>query len=89
MTSTDPSPASSDRLSLLYHLSQTFNSSLDLDEVLNSVMDEVISVTGAERGFVALLEADGGSISSPWREGWTRRPSMIPSFRFLAVWWSA
>jgi len=62
MTSTDPSPASSDRLSLLYRLSQTFNSSLDLDEVLNSVMDEVISVTGAERGFVTLLDADGGSI---------------------------
>ena len=62
MTSIDPSPASSDRLSLLYRLSQTFNSSLDLDEVLNSVMDEVISVTGAERGFVTLLEADGASI---------------------------
>lgn len=62
MTSTDPSPASSDRLSLLYRLSQTFNSSLDLDEVLNRVMDEVIAATGAERGFVTLLEANGGSI---------------------------
>jgi sigma-B regulation protein RsbU (phosphoserine phosphatase) len=62
MTSTDPSSASSDRLSLLYRLSQTFNSSLDLDEVLNGVMDEVIAATGAERGFVTLLEPNGGSI---------------------------
>ena len=41
-----------ERLALLYHLSQTFNSSLDLDEVLNRVMDEVIAATQAERGFV-------------------------------------
>lgn len=45
-----------DRLALLYQLSQTFNSSLDLDEVLNRVMDEVIAATRAERGFVMLKE---------------------------------
>ncbi len=50
---------SGDRLALLYRLSQAFNSSLDLDEVLNRVMDEVIAVTRAERGFVMLHEADG------------------------------
>jgi sigma-B regulation protein RsbU (phosphoserine phosphatase) len=50
---------SKDRLALLYHLSQTFNSSLDLDEVLNRVMDEVIRATHAERGFVMLQEEDG------------------------------
>jgi sigma-B regulation protein RsbU (phosphoserine phosphatase) len=52
-----PQP-SGDRLALLYRLSQTFNSSLDLDEVLNRVMDEVIAATRAERGFVMLREAD-------------------------------
>ncbi len=50
---------SSERLALLYRLSQTFNSSLDLDEVLNKVMDEVIAATRAERGFVMLRGADG------------------------------
>lgn len=50
--STSQLPA--ERLSLLYNLSQTFNSSLDLEEVLNMVMDEVISATNAERGFVVL-----------------------------------
>ena len=48
-----------ERLALLYHLSQTFNSSLDLDEVLNRVMDEVIAATQAERGFVTLRGDDG------------------------------
>ena len=47
------------RFALLYHLSQTFNSSLDLDEVLDRVMDEVIEAIGAERGFVALRDEDG------------------------------
>ena len=54
-----PSPGESapaDRLALLYHLSQTFNSSLDLDEVLNRVIDEVIVATRAERGFVMLRD---------------------------------
>jgi sigma-B regulation protein RsbU (phosphoserine phosphatase) len=59
MIARNPSQPSSDRLALLYRLSQTFNSSLDLDEVLNRVMDEVIAVTRAERGFVMLREADG------------------------------
>jgi sigma-B regulation protein RsbU (phosphoserine phosphatase) len=59
MTTTDPSQLSSDRLTLLYHLSQTFNSSLDLDEVLKRVMDEIIAAMGAERGFVMLREDDG------------------------------
>ena len=49
-----------DRLALLYRVSQTFTSSLDLDTVLNRVMDEVIGVTSAERGFVMLRDADGG-----------------------------
>jgi len=48
-----------DRLALLYRVSQAFSSSLDLDEVLNRVMDEVIAATRAERGFLMLRDADG------------------------------
>ena len=44
MTVSDAVQPSSDRLELLYRLSQAFNSSLDLDEVLNRVLDEVIAV---------------------------------------------
>ncbi len=57
--SIDPSDPPADRFALLYRLSQAFNSSLDLDEVLNRVMDEVITATHAERGFVTLREPDG------------------------------
>ncbi len=61
--------ASAAHLALLYRLSQTFNSSLDLAEVLNRVMDEVIAATHAERGFVMLREPfviyAGGRASFP------------------------
>jgi len=50
---------SADRLALLYRVSQTFNSSLDLDEVLNRVIDEVIAAVRAERGFLMLRDAAG------------------------------
>ncbi len=55
-----PTPVSGSRFELLYQLSQTFNASLDLDEVLDRVMDEVIAAVGAERGFVALKDGQGG-----------------------------
>jgi serine phosphatase RsbU (regulator of sigma subunit) len=51
---------SGERLALLYQLTRTFSSSLDLDEVLNTVMDEVIAACRAERGFLMLREPDGG-----------------------------
>ena len=47
-----------DRLSLLYRISQTINSSLDLDRVMEVLMDEVISATNAERGFLMILGED-------------------------------
>ena len=47
---------SSARLELLYRISQTINSSLDLDVVMESLMDEVIFATRAERGFLMLYD---------------------------------
>jgi sigma-B regulation protein RsbU (phosphoserine phosphatase) len=62
MTDTASSAPSSERLALLCHVSQQFNSSLDLDQVLNTVMDEIIAATRAERGFVMLREDDGALV---------------------------
>ncbi len=57
---TEPSPKlTADRLALVYQLSKTFNSSLDLEDVLNTVMDEVIAAIHAERGFVVLRTDEG------------------------------
>ena len=47
-------------VTLLIRITQAFNSSLELDVVLNRVMDEVIEATGAERGFVMLQSPIGG-----------------------------
>ena len=59
MTTSHTSPASEDHHHLLLRLAETFNSSLELDAVLNMVMDEVISAVRAERGFVMLKETHG------------------------------
>jgi signal transduction histidine kinase len=51
------------RLAALYNVSQVLGTSLDLDQVLNQVMDAVIDLTGAERGFLMLLEGERGELS--------------------------
>jgi phosphoserine phosphatase RsbU/P len=47
-----------EHLLTLYEITRTMNSSLDFDEVLNNVMDSVMQVTRAQRGF--LMIDDGG-----------------------------
>jgi serine phosphatase RsbU (regulator of sigma subunit) len=69
-----------DRLALLCRLSQTFNSSLNLDEVLNRVMDEVIAAVRAERGFVMLRE-DGGDLEFRVARGMDRQVIEQPEFQ--------
>jgi len=43
----------------LYEISRALNASLDLNETLNQVIDSLIQLTGAERGFLMLLDDDG------------------------------
>ncbi|MBN1310874.1 MAG: GAF domain-containing protein [Anaerolineae bacterium] len=47
------------RLAALYDVSRLIGSSLDLEEVLNQVMDAIIQLTGAERGFLMLFDEKG------------------------------
>jgi signal transduction histidine kinase len=51
-----------ERLALLYEVSQTLGSTLDLGQVLNQVMDAIIQLTGAERGFLMLLDKETGRL---------------------------
>lgn len=46
------------RLAALYEVSRLIGSSLDLQTVLDQVMDAIIKLTGAERGFLMLLDDD-------------------------------
>jgi signal transduction histidine kinase len=50
------------RLAALYHVSSVLGSSLHLAEVLTQVMDAVIQLTGAERGFLILSDTPGGDL---------------------------
>src|SRR5579883_1831658 len=43
-------------LETLYEIARMLNSTLEFDEVLRLVMDQVIQVVGAERGFLVLLD---------------------------------
>jgi serine phosphatase RsbU (regulator of sigma subunit) len=47
-----------DRLTLIFQVSQLFNSTLNLDKVLNMVIDQVIAALRAERGIILLYDAD-------------------------------
>ncbi len=47
-----------ERLAKLYEVSRVIGSSLDLQTVLDQVMDAIIQLTRAERGFLMLLDED-------------------------------
>ena len=48
------------RFQALYNVSRLIGSSLDLQTVLDQVMDAIIHLTAAERGFLMLRDDDGG-----------------------------
>ncbi len=52
-----PAPAN-DRLAALYEVSRALGSTLNLDEQLTLALDSAIRLTGAERGFLVLMEGD-------------------------------
>ena len=51
-----------EQLSALYEVSRVINSTLDLEEVLKQVMDTIIELTGAERGFLMLIDDETGEL---------------------------
>lgn len=50
------------RYEMLFQAARSLNSSLDLEHVLQTVMDELITLTRAERGMVVLLERETGEL---------------------------
>jgi phosphoserine phosphatase RsbU/P len=65
---------------MLYRISQTVNSTLNLGEVLDRVMDEVVAVTRAERGFLMLRGSDGSLVFRTAR-GMEQRTIEEPEFQ--------
>ncbi len=53
-----------EKLAALYAVSSQLGSSLNLTEVLNQVMDAIIQLTGAERGFLMLSDGREGALET-------------------------
>lgn len=72
-------PSSLQQLETLHNITKTLNTSLDLDVVLNNVMDQVVKVTGAERGFLMLFD-DDGELRFQVARGMDQRDLATPEF---------
>lgn len=64
-----PGKVERDNLLVLAEIGQLLNSSLDIDEVLCVVMDTIVRLTGAERGFLMLRNAKG-ELAIPIARNW-------------------
>lgn len=63
-----------ERLSMLYQIAQDLNTSLDLEEVLGRVLDQLIEVVHAERGFLMLRDGLGDDLRFAAARGVDGRP---------------
>lgn len=70
-----------EHLETLYEITRYLNSSLDLGEVLEYVMDRVVQVTGAERGFLVLLDLQTHRLTFPFARGMGRIDLTDPEFQ--------
>ncbi|MBN1680049.1 MAG: SpoIIE family protein phosphatase [Anaerolineae bacterium] len=76
-----PSAPNSEHLVTLYEITRTLNSSLDLDEVLENIMDRVIEITGAERGFLMLCDEERDELEFRVARGIDRSDLESPEFQ--------
>lgn len=62
----NPRPVKSqqERLAALYEVSSRLGTTLDLSQLLNLVMDAIIQLTGAERGFLVLTDENNGELKT-------------------------
>lgn len=74
-----PSPTY-EQLATLHDISRRLNSTLDLEGVLNYVMDRVVAVTGAERGFLMLYDADTDALNFQIARGMHQEDLGRPEF---------
>jgi phosphoserine phosphatase RsbU/P len=77
---TTPTPGR-EHLATLYEITSTLNSSLELNVVLDTVMDKVIEVTNAERGFLMLHDDATGKLQFQVARGLDRSEIESPSFQ--------
>jgi len=78
---TTPPVANPEHLAILYAITRELNSSLDLDDVLQTIMDRVIQVTRAERGFLMLLDEPSNQMEFRVARGLDRSQLDSPEFQ--------
>lgn len=69
MPPTDPAQAAQSRAENLLRIMSSINASLHLEEVLQIVMDQLIELTKAERGAIALVDPETADINFAVRRG--------------------
>jgi serine phosphatase RsbU (regulator of sigma subunit) len=73
--------ANPEHLVILYEITRTLNSSLELNTVLENIMDRVIEVTKAERGFLMLHNDITGDLEFRVARGMHRSDLESPEFQ--------
>jgi PAS domain S-box-containing protein len=68
------------RLTALAEVAGIVNSSLQLPEVLNRVMDQIVSLTGAERAFLMLVDEETGQLEFQAARNLDRETITGPAF---------
>jgi len=75
-----PLPSESDRLERLQRIASALNSEMNLSNILNVIMDHVVEVAQAERGFLVLVKE--GEISVPVARNFQKEDVMNPEVGF-------
>jgi len=75
------SPVPAQYLATLYEITRKLNSSLELKDILDYVMDRVIDVTGAERGFLMLWDDSQGTLNFKVARGIAHQDLEKPKFQ--------
>jgi len=75
-----PLPSEKDRLQRLQRIAAGLNSEMDLDRILNVIMDHVVEMAQAERGFLVLIK--DGKMTVPVARNFQKEDVMRPEVGF-------
>ncbi len=73
--------ATAEHLAAVYEINRAINSSLELDDVMEAVMDKVIEVIRAQRGFL-MLRDDEGNLRVTVARGLNKEDLDTPDFQY-------
>ena len=75
-----PLPPETDQLARIQRIASALNSEMDLDRILDLIMDHVVEMAQAERGFLVLI--DGNKLTVPVARNFQKEDVMNPEVGF-------